>query len=135
MDVFKCILLICNRQASYWTHFPLKRLLEHKAVYCVHSNISTIGTITLRYSSNKKSSLHFYKEIEPKVLKHVGRVSERNHGENVYFEFNIKGNYYLFAESEDEDCVLSYEGSSEVSFEFVEFIRSDSLKNEECEYV
>lgn len=83
---------------------------EDKAVYMIESSEKhTSGSLTvypleeLKGSERERCTITFYKEIEPQVLKLIGRASERlpkskmlAHTSRVYFEFNIKGTYFVF---------------------------------------
>ncbi len=44
----------------------------------------------------------------------MGKVCEKNKRSNLYFDFSIKGIYYLFIEC-PENCVISVEGSQYIS--------------------
>jgi hypothetical protein len=73
-----------RRCDSYWTNDHIKIKNEEKAVYMLDSSQKhTSGSITLYpmesdWGLNKpKCTIAFYKEIEPQVLKLVGKAMER----------------------------------------------------------
>ncbi len=58
------------------------------------------------------------------------------HTSKLYFEFNIKGTYYVFLELDNGVYNVAIESNSpQTKLEFVEFVKKETNKNEQCEYV
>lgn len=80
--------------------------------------------------------------MKPKMLKFVGKISEKtksvrniyNPNPKAYFDFNVKGRYYLFIDCPAKSR-LALESSAKLSFNFLEFIKNETNKNDTSEYV
>ena len=76
------------------------------------------------------------------MLKFVGKINQKtkllrnadNPNPTTYFDFNVKGRYYIFI-----DCSvrsrLSIESASKLNFTFLEFVEASNLKNDTSQYV
>jgi hypothetical protein len=65
----------------------------------------------------------------------MGKIEEKaNQNGNLYFEFRMHGTYYLFLET-PADCKLAIESTSKLTIGEPEYIVSQTLKNDKCEYV
>lgn len=76
------------------------------------------------------------------MLKFVGKINQKtkmirnvaNPNPTTYFDFNVKGRYYIFI-----DCPvksrLSVQSASRLNFDFLEFVENSNLKNDTSEYI
>jgi hypothetical protein len=70
------------------------------------SQVVSQGSLSFYYETALPCSIYFYKELQGKVLKFIGKLNKPNKTNNLYFDFTAKGNYYLFV-STPSPCILA----------------------------